>query len=115
MKEEITYRDIKGAQLGRDTLETLVHEPFFEDFVKNLYVRLYIGDNRSRGKPIPVYRVCQIKQTETNPNDKPYQLTKNQHGTDTWLVLTHGANHRSYKISAVSNAGMLYEHISTLC
>jgi len=50
--------DAESLRLKRDQLEKWVDEPFFEDAIKGLFVRVGLGMNRETGKP--TYRMAEI-------------------------------------------------------
>eukprot|EP00493_Phyllostaurus_siculus_P008492 UN08598 len=52
----LTLDVMKKAQVRREALEKIHHEPWMPQFVQHLYVKLCLGEHNGE----PLYRICQI-------------------------------------------------------
>ncbi|KAL7521219.1 hypothetical protein ACHAWX_005912 [Stephanocyclus meneghinianus] len=94
--------DFVLVAIPRRRLTRWCNEPFFEDAVKNFYVRLGIGRDSKTQKAC--YRLCRIVGVETKgeysfppePNQKPVSTNK-------WLRVTFGKFENVFKMITVSD------------
>ncbi|KAL3799735.1 hypothetical protein HJC23_010385 [Cyclotella cryptica] len=94
--------DFVLVAIPRRRLIRWCNEPFFEDAVKNFYVRLGIGRDNKTQKAC--YRLCKIVGVETKaeysfppePNQKPVSTNK-------WLRVTFGKFENVFKMITVSD------------
>ena len=100
---DLTCKDLRGVQLKREELEKRLFEPYFNDLIKNLYVRVWIGQRRnSKGGQTHVYRACKIVGTQKYP--KAYKLTDKTQTSSVGLVVSFGRSKRVFKITTISDS-----------
>ena len=68
--------DYLKVTIPRRRLARWCNEPFFEDAVKDMYVRLAIGKDKTKMKAC--YRLCQIVGVESKPAEYKFPQMKNE-------------------------------------
>lgn len=94
----------KSLQARRELFEASHSEPWFEEYVSGMYVRVGLGPN-SRGEP--VYRMAEVRGL--TPGKSVYKLgattTRNK------VVLRIGAEEQLFRMEMVSNSGIKPEEL----
>jgi len=94
-KSQLTLDVMKKAQVRREALEKIHHEPWMPRFVQNLYVKLCLGEHNGE----PLYRICQIAGLDKY--HRPYRFSGKT--TDRALLLRIESKKRLFKMQLVSN------------
>ncbi|KDQ19023.1 hypothetical protein BOTBODRAFT_28502 [Botryobasidium botryosum FD-172 SS1] len=97
-KQDITScADLEKIRLTRDTLAKFCMAPWFEDLVKEAWVRYLVGNNEGQ----PVYRICEV--LNIGPDlVRPYKV--NDQTVNQTLDLRHGTAQKCWQMDKVSNS-----------
>jgi len=88
---------LEKIRLTRDMLAKFCMAPWFEDLVKEAWVRYLVGNNEGR----PVYRICEIMNIGPDLV-RPYKI--NDQIVNQTLDLRHGSATKCWQMDKVSNS-----------
>jgi len=91
----LTLDVMKKAQVRREALEKIHHEPWMPQFVQHLYVKLCLGEHNGE----PLYRICQIAGLDNY--HRSYRFGGKT--TDQALILRIESKKRLFKMQLISN------------
>ena len=98
--------DYVKVTIPRRRLSRWCHEPFFEDAVTNMYVKLAVGKDSQKLKSC--YRLCQIVGVETRPAEYAFPPEKNSDkkpvSTNKVLRLKFGSSIRAFRMALISDS-----------
>lgn len=94
---ELTLNDINKIRFGRSLFAKYCHNPGFESVVVGTFVRVNIGFDREKQKP--VYRICQVVSVEPS---KPY--TFQNRTVDEVLRVASGKNEKNFEMGICSDS-----------
>mmetsp|Transcript_3977 Transcript_3977/g.8512 ORF Transcript_3977/g.8512 Transcript_3977/m.8512 type:complete len:659 (-) Transcript_3977:296-2272(-) len=94
-KTPVELPDVLSMQLTRSVLAKWALEPYFEQAVKNSFVRLYLGSS-AHGR---TYRLCQV----IGVDDCAEYDVEQAKGVDKVLNLAFGSSSRNWKLDRISN------------
>jgi len=111
---EADVRDFVGITIPRRRLQRWVSEPYFDEAVKNFFVRLAIG--RDTHTQRACYRLCKIIRiekgqeyqfplTEAEKHQKPVKTNK-------WLLLKFADQTRNFKMIGISDSRPSQDDVS---
>eukprot|EP01029_Cantina_marsupialis_P012988 TRINITY_DN2880_c0_g1_i1.p1 TRINITY_DN2880_c0_g1~~TRINITY_DN2880_c0_g1_i1.p1 ORF type:complete len:641 (-),score=221.79 TRINITY_DN2880_c0_g1_i1:438-2360(-) len=96
--------DLNKIRLPREMFIKWIFEPFFEEIVKDTFVRVHIGANKA-GQP--VYRVARVVRVV--PYRKQYTLPGTTVHTKKGLELQVGKSKRAFSMDYISNSRITEE------
>ena len=103
---EADSADYVKVTIPRRRLSRWCHEPFFEDAVTNMYVKLAVGKDSQKLKSC--YRLCQIVGVETRPAEYTFPPEKNSDkkpvSTNKVLKLKFGNSIRAFRMALISDS-----------
>ena len=103
---EADVADYVKVTIPRRRLSRWCHEPFFEDAVTNMYVKLAVGKDSQKLKSC--YRPCQIVGVETRPAEYTFPPEKNSDkkpvSTNKVLRLKFGNSIRAFRMALISDS-----------
>lgn len=97
MLDKIQYKDLLKVQVTRSDLETWIDEPYWDKVIRNLFVRIGVGESDSKGY---VYRVAEIVEP-VDLGGKEYKLGKKR--TSLCLKLSIAGSMKDFQMEYVSN------------
>ncbi|KAG2007226.1 hypothetical protein CC2G_014939 [Coprinopsis cinerea AmutBmut pab1-1] len=92
-----SLQDFNDCRLSRDMVAKWCLCPWFDEYVKNSWVRYLIGNEGSE----PVYRMCEIQGIAPKPV-KPYKV--NDRLINQAVELKHGQSVREFSMDRISNS-----------
>ena len=98
-EDEITLELMNKCRLVRDLLGEWVAEPYFDEAVKGMFVRLGIGQAAGH---LPVYKVCEIIDVVDATESRGYEM--GAFFTKKRLMLKNGKHERVWKMATISNS-----------
>mmetsp|Transcript_2865 Transcript_2865/g.6176 ORF Transcript_2865/g.6176 Transcript_2865/m.6176 type:complete len:679 (-) Transcript_2865:78-2114(-) len=106
--------DYHKVTIPRRRLARWCNEPFFEDAVKDMYVRLAIGKDKTKMKAC--YRLCQIVGVESKPAEYKFPQMKNENpvSTNKVLKLKFGTSVKPFFMYMVSDSKPTEDDVNKL-
>ncbi|CEP03546.1 Plus3 domain-containing protein [Plasmodiophora brassicae] len=95
----IDHATMRAMQLRRPALESLIDEPFADDVIPGMFVRIGLGTNDATGDH--VYRAVRIASICEYP--RRYQLTTMPRTTSKAVTVEFGSASKTFKITQVSS------------
>jgi len=104
-QEEAAYEDICAIQIKRDLLEKWVNHPFFADVVKDLFVRIAVGEDPQSKETM--YVVARIESVEerlrSDGTPAVYPISNGGVKTSKWINCVRGTSGKQFEMRLVSN------------
>ena len=97
-KQEIEIKDLEDIRISRELLEKWVDEIYFEETVKECYVRLNLGVNKETNTNC--YRICEV----SNVVDYPVAYKLGNKKINKALQLKYASRQQVFKMSYISNS-----------
>lgn len=97
MLDQIRYEDLLKVQVTRSDLEAWIDEPYWDKVIRNLFVRIGVGESENKGY---VYRVAEIAEP-VDLGGKVYKLGKKR--TSLCLKLNIAGSMKDFQMEYVSN------------
>jgi len=113
---EADVADYAKVTIPRRRLSRWCHEPFFEEAVTGMYVKLAVGKDSQKLKSC--YRLCQIVGVETRPAEYTFPPDKNSNkkpvSTNKVLQLKFGSSIRAFRMALISDSKAQEEDVKAL-
>ncbi len=98
--------DYVKLQIRRNYLEKWLHEPFFDQVVKGLFVRIFIGPMDG----VAVYRMCEV--VDVVPYKRSYKLPGTDIVTDKAFIVCVGKKQTTVKLLQLSSSRITERELS---
>lgn len=98
-KTPLDLKTVKDLQIRRSTLEAFFMEPFFEEYIQGMFVRVSARKSNTTGKP--VYYMARIEGIRTSST---YSFGKGR--SNVKLRLSIGKDVQDFRMIAISNQGI---------
>jgi len=114
---EADVADYAKVTIPRRRLSRWCHEPFFEEAVTGMYVKLAVGKDSQKSMR-SCYRLCQIGGVETRPAEYTFPPEKGGNrkpiSTNKVLKLKFGSSVRAFRMALISDSKPQEEDVKAL-